>query len=56
VGPHHHAHLRRAVRFPGILLAIAVAVMGSGMANVIIAVAVFSFRLCPAGARQHAGA
>jgi glutathione transport system permease protein len=34
--------------FPGILLAIAVvAVMGSGMANVIIAVAVFPFRLSP---------
>ena len=44
--------------FPGILLAIAVvAVMGSGMANVIIAVAVFSipgFRA--SGAWQHAGA
>jgi glutathione transport system permease protein len=34
--------------FPGILLAIAVvAVMGSGMANVIIAVAVFPFRPSP---------
>jgi hypothetical protein len=48
VGSHHHAHLRCAVRFPGILLAIAVvAVMGSGMANVIIAVAVFSIPALP---------
>jgi ABC-type antimicrobial peptide transport system permease subunit len=53
VGPHHHAHLRRAVRLPGILLAIAVvAVMGSGMANVIIAVAIFSI---PAFARLVRG-
>ena len=38
--------------FPGILLAIAVvAIMGSGMANVIIAVAVFSI---PAFARRYA--
>ena len=37
--------------FPGILLAIAVvAIMGSGMTNVIIAVAI-----CPPGARQYAG-
>lgn len=44
--------------FPGILLAIAVvAVMGSGMANVIIAVAIFSIpAFCPSGARQYAGA
>lgn len=42
--------------FPGILLAIAVvAVLGSGIANVIIAVAIFHPRVCPAGARQHAG-
>ncbi len=43
--------------FPGILLAIAVvAVLGSGIANVIIAVAIFFHpRVCPAGARQHAG-
>ncbi|STE59182.1 ABC transporter permease [Escherichia coli] len=43
--------------FPGILLAIAVvAVLGSGIANVIIAVAIFSIpRVCPPGARQHAG-
>ncbi len=40
----------------GILLAIAVvAVLGSGIANVIIAVAIFPSRVCPAGARQHAG-
>ncbi|SQC91285.1 Glutathione transport system permease protein gsiD [Cedecea neteri] len=44
--------------FPGILLAIAVvAVMGSGMTNVIIAVAIFSIpAFAPSGARQHAGA
>lgn len=42
--------------FPGILLAIAVvAVMGSGMANVIIAVAIFSISVCSSGARQYAG-
>ncbi len=43
--------------FPGILLAIAVvAVMGSGMANVIIAVAIFSNPgVCSSGARQYAG-
>lgn len=42
--------------FPGILLAIAVvAVLGSGIANVIIAVAIFPSRVCPHGARQHAG-
>ena len=43
--------------FPGILLAIAVvAVLGSGIANVIIAVRHFFHpRVCPAGARQHAG-
>ena len=39
--------------FPGILLAISVvAVLGSGMANGILAVAIFSIR--PFGARQHA--
>ncbi|SPW72557.1 ABC transporter permease [Escherichia coli] len=42
--------------FPGILLAIAVvAVLGSGIANVIIAVAIFSIPRLPTGARQHAG-
>jgi ABC-type dipeptide/oligopeptide/nickel transport system permease subunit len=44
--------------FPGILLAIAVvAVMGSGMSNVIIAVAIsFDPGLCASGARQYPGA
>ncbi|MGQ7790452.1 ABC transporter permease subunit [Shigella flexneri] len=49
----HHAHLRCAVCLPGILLAIAVvAVLGSGIANVIIAVAIFSI---PAFARLVRG-
>ncbi len=56
-GSADHAHLRCVVCLPGILLAIAVvAVLGSGIANVIIAVAIFFHpRVCPAGARQHAG-
>lgn len=43
--------------FPGILLAIGVvAIMGSGMANVIVAVAIFSIPAFARGARQYAGA
>ena len=53
MGPAHYATLRRVVRLSGILLAIAVvAVMGSRMANVIIAVAIFSI---PAFARLVRG-
>lgn len=53
MGSVDHAHLRCAVCLPGILLAIAVvAVLGSGIANVIIAVAIFSI---PAFARLVRG-
>jgi glutathione transport system permease protein len=52
-GTAHYALCDVLFAFPGILLAIAVvAVMGSGMANVIIAVAIFSI---PAFARLVRG-
>ncbi len=42
--------------FPGILLAIAVvAVLGSGIANVIAAVAIFCSGVCSSGARKYSG-
>lgn len=53
MGPTDHAHCDVLFAFPGILLAIAVvAVLGSGIANVIIAVAIFSI---PAFARLVRG-